>query len=32
MAGFALERREADWLGAPFTSASAQRVSVYRKL
>ena len=32
LAGFVLESREADWLGAPITSASAQHVSVYRKL
>ncbi len=32
LAGFGLERRHADWEGTPFTGASAQHVSVYRKL
>lgn len=30
LAGFALESREADWSGAPFTAESRSHVSVYR--
>jgi SAM-dependent methyltransferase len=30
LAGFALERRSADWAGAPFTAESPSHVSVYR--
>jgi hypothetical protein len=30
IAGFELESRHADWLGAPFTAESPSHVSVYR--
>ena len=30
LAGFALERRHADWNGSAFTEASSSHVSVYR--
>jgi SAM-dependent methyltransferase len=32
LAGFALESRDADWAGSPFTADSASHVSVYRLL
>jgi SAM-dependent methyltransferase len=31
LAGFALERRDADWRGTPFTAESPSHVSVYRR-